>query len=388
MNIFRNHTFPKMKFTTPVIRTQSFIYTRLESVDALRGFDMFWIIGGEFIFHGMAKASGSPFWKFLSEQFEHPDWNGFHIYDLIFPLFLFLAGVSTPYSAGRDLDNGKRRSQVLVRIIRRGVILVLLGIYCNNGLVIKPLAEWRFCSVLGRIGIAYMLACIIFLYTKDRLQYIWFTAILIGYWLLLRFTSAPGFPAGDLTMQGNFASWVDRTILPGKLYLIIHDPEGLISTIPAISTCLLGIMAGKLLKNNPMDMQRKAMILAVTGVVFLGLAQLWNLVFPINKNLWTSSFVLQTGGLSLLLLALFYYIIDVKGYKMWAFFFKVIGVNSIMIYISSRFIQWDHANNAFFKWAGQLAGNPYNVVVMSVGFLIVKWAFLYFMYQKKVFLRI
>ena len=377
-----------MKFTTPAIRTQSFNHPRLESVDALRGFDMFWIIGGEFLFHGMAKASGSPFWNALSDQFTHPDWNGFHVYDLIFPLFLFLAGVSTPYSAGRDLENGKHRTQVLLRIFRRGIILVLLGFYCNNGLQIKPLADLRFCSVLGRIGIAYMFACVIFLYARARVQYVWLGAILIGYWLLLRFTAAPGFPAGDLTMQGNFASWLDRTILPGKLYLTIHDPEGLVSTLPAISTCLLGIIAGTLLKNPAIRMERKAMLLAGAGTASLCLAQLWNLVFPINKNLWTSSFVLQTGGLSLLLLALFYYIIDVKGYRKWAFFFKVIGINSIMIYISSRFIQWDHANNAFFKWAGQLAGPPYNVVVMSVGFIIVKWAFLYFMYRKKVFLRV
>lgn len=376
------------KFSVSVIRTSSFTHQRLESVDALRGFDMFWIIGGEFIFHGMAKASGSPFWKALSVQFSHPDWNGFHVYDLIFPLFLFLAGVSTPFSAGRDLENGKTREQVLLRIVRRGVLLLLLGFYCNNGLQIKPIAEMRFCSVLGRIGLAYMLAGGIFLYTKERAQYFWFSVILIGYWLLLKFTAAPGFPAGDLTMQGNFASWVDRTILPGKLYLIIHDPEGLVSTIPAISTCLLGILAGTLLKDTSTDVIRKAWMLAVTGLVFVTIAQVWDLVFPINKNLWTSSFVMQTGGLSLLLLAMFYYIIDVKGYNRWAFFFKVIGVNSIMIYISSRFINWDHANNAFFKWAGQLAGPPYNVVVMSVGFLIVKWAFLYFMYQKKVFLRV
>ena len=371
-----------------IVRTQSFMHQRLYSLDALRGFDMFWIIGGEFIFHGMAKATGSPFWGFLSDQFTHPDWNGFHVYDLIFPLFLFLAGVSTPFSVGRDLEQGKTRNQLLLRVIKRGLILVLLGIYCNNGLQIRPLATMRLCSVLGRIGLAWMFANMIYLYAKERTQIIWFAALLIGYWLLLKFTSAPGFPHGDLTMQGNFASYIDRTIIPGKLYLDIHDPEGLVSTLPAVSTGILGIMAGLLLKNNTITPQVKAIRPAAAGAIFLVLAQLWNLDFPINKNLWTSSFVLHTGGLSLLLLSLFYYIIDVRGYQKWAFVFKVIGINSIMIYISSRFINWDHANNAFFKWVGQLVGDPFNIVAMSVCFLIVKWAFLYFMYRKKVFLRV
>ncbi len=377
-----------MSALNPVIRTQSFSHSRLESLDALRGFDMFWIIGGEFIFHGMAKATGSPFWRALSEQFTHPDWNGFHAYDLIFPLFLFMAGVSTPYSVGHDLETGKSKNEVLWRVVKRGLLLVFLGWYCNNGLAIKPVAEMRFCSVLGRIGLAYMFANIIYLYAREKMQYVWFAAILIGYWLLLKFTAAPGFPAGTLTMEGNFASYIDRTILPGKLYLVIHDPEGLVSTLPSICTGLLGILAGKLLRNGMFTPQKKAIYLAIAGAISLVLAQIWNLDFPINKNLWTSSFVLQTGGLSLLLLSLFYYIIDVLGYKQWAFFFKVIGINSIMIYISSRFINWDHANNAFFKWAGQLVGSPYNIVIMSIGFLAVKWFFLYFMYKKKVFLRV
>ena len=189
-------------------------------------------------------------------------------------------------------------------------------------------------------------------------------------------------------MQGNFASYIDRTIIPGKLYLDIHDPEGLFSTLPAISTGLLGIMAGKLLKSGSLTPQGKAIRLAVAGIVFLVLAQLWGLDFPINKNLWTSSFVMHTGGLSLLLLSVFYYIIDVLEYKSWAFFFKVIGMNSILIYISGRIINWNYANNAFFKWVGQLVGDPFKVVAMAVCFLIVKWAFLYFMYKKKVFLRV
>jgi predicted acyltransferase len=371
------------------VNTSPFTYERLYSLDALRGFDMFWILGGEEIFHTLAKATGSPFWGTVANQFTHPDWNGFHLYDLIFPLFLFLAGVATPYSVGRELEKGASRPQLVLRVIKRAVILILLGLLVNNGLkTLKSIDEIRFASVLGRIGIAYMFANIIYLYANRKWQIAWFWFFIVGYWLLLKFTSAPGFPHGDLTMPGNFASYMDRLLLPGKLYLGIHDPEGLFSTIPAISTGLLGILAGTLLKTGQQPKGRKAFILAVAGVIFLIVAQIWNLDFPINKNLWTSSFVMQVGGLSLLLLALFYYVIDVLGYQKWAFFFKVIGMNSILIYISSKFINWNYATTGFFGWLGEWVGNPYNIVVMAICFVMVKWMFLYFLYRKKTFLKV
>jgi len=362
--------------------------TRLFSLDALRGFDMFWIMGGEEIFHTMAKATGSPLWGSIANQFTHPDWNGFHLYDLIFPLFLFMAGVSTPFSVGRELEKGKSKQQLVLRVIKRAFILVLLGLVVNNGLKIMPVSEIRFASVLGRIGIAYMFANIIYLYSSERMQMVWFWVFIIGYWLLLKFTSAPGYPHGDLTMQGNFASYMDRVILPGKLYLGIHDPEGLFSTIPAISTGLLGIITGTILKKTGLAQMKKVAILAIAGVAFLIIAQVWNLDFPINKNLWTSSFVMQVGGLSLLLMAFFYYIIDVLGYQKWSFYFRVIGMNSILIYVSGHFIKWSYTNNGFFGWIGQLIGDPFNAVAMAITFVMVKWLFLYYLYQKKTFLRV
>lgn len=361
---------------------------RLFSLDALRGFDMFWIMGAEEIFHSLSKATGSPFWHTIAEQFVHPDWNGFRFYDLIFPLFLFMAGVSTPYSVGRELEKGTPRIQLMWRVMKRTLILVVLGLIVNNGLEIRPIADIRFGSVLGRIGLAYMFANIIYLYCGQRAQIIFFWGFVIGYWLLLKFTAAPGFPPGDLSMEGNFASYIDRTIMPGKLYLGIHDPEGLASTVPAISTALLGIITGNLLKNSPLSQEKKTLRMALGGLFLLVLAQLWNLDFPINKNLWSSSFVMQVGGLSLLLLALFYYIIDVKGYKKWAFFFQVIGMNSILIYMSDHFINWGYTTRAVFAWLGQLAGDPYKMVVMAVCLVGVKWCFLYFLYKKKVFLRV
>jgi predicted acyltransferase len=361
---------------------------RLYSLDALRGFDMFWIMGAEDIVQGMSKATGSSFWATLANQLTHPAWNGFHFYDLIFPLFLFIAGVATPFSVGRSLEQGESKNKVLLRVIRRGLILVLLGIFNNNGLHLQPLSEIRFGSVLGRIGLAYMFASIIYLYFKPRAQILWFGGLLVGYWLLMAFNSAPGFARGDLTMEGNFSSYVDRLLMPGRLYLGIHDPEGIFSTIPAIGTGLLGILTGSFLKNNPMSQVQKVYRLLIAGVIFIALGVLWNLVFPVNKNLWTSSFVLVVGGISLLLLAIFYYVIDVLGYKKWAFFFRVIGMNSILIYLSGHFINWEYSTNAFFEWLGQLVGDPFNVVVMACCLVLVKWFFLFFLYKKKVFLRV
>lgn len=416
---------------------------RLYSLDALRGFDMFWIMGAEDIFNEWYKASGSPVLGAISNQLSHPAWNGFHFYDLIFPLFLFMAGVATPFSVGREIEKGKNKADVLFRVIRRGLVLVILGLVANNGLQLPlamPLAFligtiymfkyalknirstmaavlaaaigaialcWvcsaivaggaagiqvtnvRFGSVLGRIGLAYMFANIIYIYTKKTsTQIVWFCSFLIGYWLLLKFTAAPGFALGDLTQPGNFASYIDRTVLPGKLYLGNHDPEGLMSTIPAISTGLLGILAGTYLKDQSITGAKKSGRLALAGVIFIAIALLWNLDFPINKNLWTSSFVMNVGGISLLLLSLFYYIIDVKGYKSWAFFFRVIGMNSILIYMSGHFINWEYTTNGFFHWVGQLLSDPVSAVALAICYVGVKWAFLYFMYKKNVFLRV
>lgn len=365
------------------------ISNRLNSLDALRGFDMFWIMGAEHIVHALHQVNQNPVWKTLSNQMIHPNWNGFTFYDLIFPLFLFISGVASPYSKAKELESGKSKVKVILRIIKRTIILFLLGLVVNQGIHIMPVSEIRFGSVLGRIGIAYMFANFIFLYSKkDWMNYLWFAGLLIGYYLILKFNSAPGFPTGDLTQEGNFASYLDRLIMPGKLYLGNHDPEGLTSSVPAISTGILGILVGNYIKNNETNRIQKCLTLAIIGIVFILISLIWNLDFPINKNLWSSSFVLLTGGISILLFTLFYYIIDIKGYQKWAYFFKVIGVNSILIYISGTFIDWEYTTQGLFGWIGEWIGNPWSIVVMSVLYLLVKWGFLNALYKMKIFLKV
>lgn len=368
--------------------TQTSTNQRLFSLDALRGFDMFWIMGGEEFIHAMMHATNHPFWVWANTQLSHVAWNGFRFYDLIFPLFLFMSGVSTPYSVGKELEKGADKSLLLRRVIKRGLILVLLGIVYNNGLELHKLSEIRFPSVLGRIGLAYMFACIIYLYANQRFQYVWFVGLMLFYWVIMKLLSAPNFPSGDLSMEGNFASWIDRTILPGRLHKVIHDPEGLFSTIPAISTGLLGIFVGNYLKFNTLPQTQKVARLALFGIGAFCIGTVWDIFFPVNKNLWTSSFTMYVGGISILLLALFYYIIDVLGYQKWAFPFSIIGMNSILIYMSDKFIDWYGTTENFFKWFGQLFPEKFYEAAIFAMLIFLKWLFLWFMYKKKIFLRV
>lgn len=362
---------------------------RLLSLDALRGFDMFWIMGGEEIFHVLAKTTGWAWAIFMADQFTHVDWNGFRPYDCIFPLFLFLAGVSTPYSIGSRLAKGDKRSLLARKIIMRGLLLVLLGIIYNNGLFNKPIAEMRFGSVLGRIGLAGMFAQLIYLYVhQERSRYGIFAGILLLYWALLMLVPVPGYGAGNLTMEGSLVGYVDRLFMPGRLYKVVHDPEGLLSTLPAIGTGLLGIFAGTILRQHSVHDGQKLRQLVLMGVACITLGWIWNSVFPVNKNLWTSSFVLVAGGWSLLVLSLFYWIIDMQEFRRWTFFFVVIGMNSILIYLAERIIDFEHTAHFLFGGILHLFSEPVQAIGAVVAFLAVKWGFLYFLYKKKTFLRV
>lgn len=362
---------------------------RLLSLDALRGFDMFWIMGGEEIFHVLAKTTGWAGAVVLANQFTHADWNGFRAYDCIFPLFLFLAGVSTPFSLGSRLAKGDHRAHLARKIIQRGLTLVLLGIIYNNGLFTKPLADMRYASVLGRIGLAGMFAQLIYVYVRsERARYGIFAGILLLYWALLMLVPVPGFGRGNLTMEGSLVGYVDRLLLPGKLYKTVHDPEGLLSTLPAIATGLLGIFAGTVLRRFELTNGAKLRTLLLAGGGCLALGWAWNVVFPVNKNLWTSSFVLVAGGWSLLALSLFYWVIDVQNWQRWAFFFVVIGTNSILIYLAGEAIDFEHTAQFLFGGLLRLLSEPARALGVVLAFLAVKWAFLYVLYRKKVFLRV
>lgn len=363
---------------------------RLYSLDALRGFDMFWIMGGESIFIALAALTGWPVSEWFANQLEHVPWHGFVFYDMIFPLFLFIAGISFPFSLAKRISNNESRKAIYRHVIYRGLILVLLGVLYNNGLKFN-FSELRYGSVLGRIGLAWMFAALIFMNTKLTARIIWCCGLLIIYWLLLLL-----FPAHDLgsndpfSQEGNLASYIDRLIMPGRLYKGNHDPEGLFSTIPAISTALLGMFTGEFLlsdymKNKP---YRRVLILVSAAVALMVTGKLWDLVFPINKNLWSSSFVCWVGGLSLLFFAVFYLIIDVWNFRKWAFFFVVIGMNPITIYLARRIINFRPASEFFFNGFAELLPETWTPMVNAIGITTIGWIFLYFLYKKKIFLKV
>jgi len=363
---------------------------RLLSLDALRGFDMFWIMGADSIFRALARLTDWPLANWLATQLEHVEWHGFVFYDMIFPLFLFIAGVATPYALGKQLERGVSKNKLMLKVIRRGLILVVLGVIYNNGLFQAEWAEMRYASVLGRIGLAYMLAGLIFLNTQLRGQIIWFAALLLGYWAAMMLIPVPGFGAGQLTVDGSLAAYIDRIVVPGTLYLEVHDPEGLVSTIPAIATALLGIFAGYLLKGEfpGITGKSKAAILAAAGLIGLIVGYLWGFVFPINKNLWTSSFVLVAGGWSLLLLALFYLVIDVWKKQRWVFFFVVIGLNSILIYMAGTFIDFGYTASALIGELFSPLPEHAQTMIWYILYVAVQWGFLYFLFRKRVFLKV
>jgi predicted acyltransferase len=363
---------------------------RLKSLDALRGFDMFFIFGGDSFFIALSICSGIPLFQWLAGQMEHVAWNGFHFYDNIFPMFLFIAGISFPFSLIKRLQLESKR-KIYYHIILRGIILVLLGLVYNDFLDFD-FAHQRYASVLGRIGLAWMFAALIFMNTGVIWRSVIVSAILLGYWLLLATVTAPDAPAGadGYSMTGSIVGYVDRLLLPGRLYLKVHDPEGILSTIPAIATALLGMFTGELIlvKNHRITPYIKVLIMFIAGCLFLVIGEKWGLTFPVNKNLWTSSFVCMSAGLTLTLFAIFYLTIDVWGYSGWAFFFIVIGMNSIVAYMASHFISFDYTAHALF--GGLIHFLPQNLqpLFTNIASIIVGWTFLYFLYKKKWFLKV
>ncbi|MFZ2146252.1 MAG: DUF5009 domain-containing protein [Sedimentisphaerales bacterium] len=364
---------------------QDLIGRRLASVDALRGFDMFWIIGGGTLFESLIEVYNHPVTETIQKQLNHVKWEGFHFEDLIFPLFLFIVGVVLPFSITRRVERGQSRFALHLHILKRSAIIILLGLIFND-LLQFDWAQMRWPGVLQRIGLCYFFAAIIIVHTKWRTQAIIAAAVLILYWLAMVLIPVPNYGAGNLTMEGCLSSYIDQQLIPGELYYGYGDNEGLISTLPAIGTVLLGALAGHWLRSRQSG-NRKAAGLAIAGVISLLIGLLWGLVFPIIKIIWTSSYVMVAGGWSLLLLAMFYWIIDVKGYRKWAFFFIVIGMNPITIYFLQRFVDFDGIADFFFRGVAEHA-EMFKPLILPLGALLVRWLFLWFLYRHRIFFKV
>ena len=363
---------------------------RLLSLDVLRGFDMLFIMGGAAIFVALNQLFPCAPLESIAEQMHHVKWDGIHHHDTIFPLFLFIAGISFPFSLEKQRAAGKSQRDINLKIIRRGITLVILGII-YNGLLNWDFATLRYASVLGRIGIAWMISALMYVYFNTSLRVAIAVAILVGYWLLVAFVPAPDAPdAGVFTMEGSIVGYIDRNYLPGRLHKVIHDPEGLLSTIPAIVSAMLGVFTGQFikLKNECLTDTRKVVIMFAAAIILLAVGMLWSTIFPINKNLWTSSFVCVVGAYCVFMFALFFYIIDVKNYRRWTTFFTVIGLNSITIYLAQKFINFSYTADRLFGGTINLLPECAQPLATAIAYTLLCWLLLYALYRLRIFLKI
>ncbi|MCG6190427.1 acyltransferase family protein [Maribellus maritimus] len=358
---------------------------RLYSLDALRGFDMFWIIGGGTLAIIISQLTGAGW---LEHQMHHIEWNGFHFEDLIFPLFMFISGVAIPFAVKSKLEKNVPKQKMFWKVFRRLVILILLGILYNRTFK-NGFENGRIASVLGQIGIAYFFASLIVIYFKSfKSRLIWLAGILIGIGIIQLLIPVPGFGAGVLTPEGCINGYIDRMLLPGRLNDGIFDPEGILCSLSATGVTLMGTIAGNILRKKTTTDWQKIGYMAATGVGLIVLALAFSTFYPIIKKCWTSTFNLLTGGISFLLLALFYLVIDHWGFKGWAFYFRIIGMNSIFVYLFKRMINVNEVTLSFFGWLVKPLNKGMAELFISIGTLAILWLLLYYMYKKKIFLRV
>lgn len=357
---------------------------RLMCIDALRGFDMLWIIGGAEVLVSLCKASGIGFLSNMEVNFDH-SWGQFHFYDIIMPLFLFIVGAVMPISFRNRLNKGADKKTLYKHIFRRVVLLYILGLIASGHLLTFDTTKMHlWTDTLHAIAIGYLVSSILILETNRKVQLIVTGALLVLYWLVMAFIPIPGVGAGFFEPDRNLALYVDNAVLG-------HWQEGagwtyILSNMTFICSVMLGAFAGQLLMSEGKPM-KKAGMLALIGICCVIAGKLWGIWFPIIHHLWTSSLVLFAGGLSFLLLALFYLVIDVWGYRKWSFFFVVIGMNAIAVYVATHLFDFTKIGNVFvgglLKWLGDWA--PF---VEASAALAVIWLILYWMYRTKTFIKI
>lgn len=362
---------------------------RLLSIDALRGFDMLMICGADAFFISLKGKTSWAWLDWLANQFEHPEWIGFTFYDFIFPLFLFISGVSIPFSLGKAQELGISKRLIYQKSLIRMLMLIGFGLLVKNAPF--PFFDWeqiRLGSVLGRIGIAGFITTVLFLNfnTKKLLGIV--GAILLVYYAAIFLIPVPDFGAGDISFEGNLVGWFDRTLLPGRLLQGTYDELGILTTFPAICLTVLGAFGGEILKNPSFTQSKKLKQLVFTGFICLVLALIWNLHFPIFKRLWTSSYILLTAGMSFLLMGIFYWVIDVLNFKKWAFFLVVIGMNSLTIYLIYRFVSFRYTSRLLFEGLYKPLLDSWHPVMESLGALVLVWLLLYFLYKKNIFFKV
>ena len=358
---------------------------RLASLDVLRGFDMFWILGMQAVGAALFKASKAPWAHSLAEQLDHAAWAGFRFLDLIFPLFIFISGVSLVYSTDKNVTVAGRKGAV-IRLLKRAVLLFVLGLLCYGGLS-KGVDNVRWLGVLQRLAICGMAAGFAYLFLKERGRTVLTLALLLGYWGLLALVPVPGIGSGNFDEGKNLTNWFDSQFLPGFKWDGDHDPEGLLSTLPAIATCMLGVLAGGWLKHHPGSVWRKAAQFATAGILIAALGWAWHPIFPVIKKLWTSSYVLVAGGYSLIFLAFFLALVDGCKLTKGLAPFLWIGMNPITLFLSHHFINYSKISRTLLGGPIAESFGVWSGVLLASGNVLLGIWLAWFLYSRKIFLR-
>jgi predicted acyltransferase len=361
---------------------------RLLSLDGLRGFDMLWIIGGQLVIHGLAKAWPDRFWMTLSTQFEHVRWQGLHAFDVIWALFMFMVGVSLTFSLSKRKQMHESHGAIYAHAVKRAVLLFILGMILQGNLLQFNLSTFHpFYSVLHGIAAGYLIATIVTLNFKVKGQAITTAIFLVSYWILLLTIPVPGVGRGELTPYGNAAAYVDQLVFGRFSYVPLgQENTWLLSYLGFASSVLLGVLAGELLL-SARSQKIKCMMLYGYGVGLLVLGLIWSLWFPIIKLLWTSSFVLVAGGISCLLMATFYLVIDVLDYRKWVFPFTVIGMNALAVYMATELFDFRKIGDIFVGGLLPRVGR-WDEVLSAAAALTLIWLILYWMYRTRTFVKL
>ena len=370
---------------------------RIGSIDTLRGMNMFLLFGVNGAAAALAQMTSgkgplvSGVGSFLGSQFVHVPWQGLHFYDLIFPLFIFVTGLSIVLSLPRLVER-EGEAKAHWRVARRSLLLFALGLIASGG-ISQGWPDVRLLGVLQRIAICYFFTSVLFLNFSLRGMIAACIALLAGYWAIMTFVPVPGIGAGSFAADTNLANWIDRNYLPGKLYDFTRDPEGLLSTLPAIGTCLLGVFAGLFMRDSKASPQRKTLWLIAAGCALLAVGYLWALQFPLIKAIWTSSYVLVAGGYSVLLLAVLHQIVDVWGMRRWATAFTWIGANAIALYVLNELLSYQNVaarivggdvSRLLDRTVAPGAGN-FVIAVLALSFAVTLARYLY---TRKIFVRV
>lgn len=372
---------------------------RLMSLDVLRGLDLFFLVGLESVMHPLASAIDTEGFHDFMWNFSHVEWEGFSPWDLVMPLFLFMSGVSIPFAMS-NYRKGADKSGLCQRLLKRVALLWIFGMICQGNLRgLDPDRIYLYSNTLQTIAVGYLFTVIFYLFTSWRTQAGIAVLLLLGYWGAMKWVTVDGFGGGNYTPDLNLAEWIDRTVL-GRFRDGASVEDGVVqfapwyrytwilSSLNFIVTVMTGCFAGQILRNVSFKPNQKALLLAVAGAVLVAAGWLWNIEFPVIKKLWTSSMVLVSSGYCFLLMAVSYYIVDVKGLRRGTEWLRVYGMNSIMAYMLAQCINFRSVAHSLFHGVEQYIGPAWYQVLMAASCSIIIYIILWRMYKLRIFLRV